>query len=99
MAFRALVVDDDSSVRYTVRGILEHAKLEVDEAADGVEALAKVEAKSYELVVTDIQMPRMNGLELLKKIRERPAPQPKVIVITAHGSERHAVEAIKSGAF
>jgi two-component system, NtrC family, response regulator HydG len=98
MAFRALVVDDDSSVRYTVRGILEHAKLEVDEAADGVEALAKVEAKGYELVVTDIQMPRTDGLELLKKVRQRAAP-PKVIVITAHGSERHAVEAIQAGAF
>jgi len=92
-------VDDDSSVRYTVRGILEHAKLQVDEAVDGVEGLEKVDAGDYQLVVTDIQMPRMNGLELLKKIRERPEPQPKVIVITAHGSERHAVEAVKAGAF
>jgi DNA-binding NtrC family response regulator len=99
MAFRALVVDDDSSVRYTVRGILEHAKLQVDEAVDGIEGLERVENGAYELVITDIQMPRMNGLELLRKIRERPGPQPKVIVITAHGSERHAVEAVKSGAF
>ena len=99
MAFRALVVDDDSSVRYTVRGILELAKLQVDEAVDGQEGLEKVESGAYELVITDIQMPRMSGLELLRKIRERPAPQPKVIVITAHGSERHAVEAVKSGAF
>jgi two-component system response regulator HydG len=99
MAFRALVVDDDSAVRYTVRGILEHAKLQVDDAVDGVEGLERVESNNYELVVTDIQMPRMDGLELLKRIRERPAPQPKVIVMTAHGSERHAVEAIKAGAF
>jgi DNA-binding NtrC family response regulator len=98
-SFRALVVDDDSSVRYTIRGILEHAKLQVEEAADGVEGLEKVEAGDYQLVVTDIQMPRMNGLELLKKIRERPQPHPKVIVVTAHGSERHAVDAIKAGAF
>jgi DNA-binding NtrC family response regulator len=99
MPIRALVVDDDSAVRYTVRGILEHNKLQVDDAVDGVEGLEKVEAGDYQLVVTDIQMPRMNGLELLRKIRERPAPQPKVIVITAHGSERHAVEAIRAGAF
>jgi two-component system response regulator HydG len=99
MSFRALVVDDDSAVRYTVRGILEHAQLEVDEAADGVEGLERVESGDYQLVITDIQMPRMNGLELLTKIRERPAPQPKVVVITAHGSERHAVDAIKAGAF
>ena len=98
MPFRTLVVDDDDTVRYTVRGFLEHAKLEVDEAVDGVDALEKIESKGYDLVVTDIQMPRMDGLELLKKVRQRAAP-PKVIVITAHGSERHAVEAIKAGAF
>ena len=66
MPFRALVVDDDSSVRYTVRGILEHAKLQVDEAVDGVEGLEKVEGGGFDLVITDIQMPRMNGLELLE---------------------------------
>jgi two-component system response regulator HydG len=99
MAFRALVVDDDSSVRYTVRGILEHAKLQVDEAADGAEGLERVENNHYEIVVTDIQMPRMDGIELLNRIRKRPTPQPKVIIMTAHGSERLAVEAIKAGAF
>jgi two-component system response regulator HydG len=98
MPVRTLVVDDDDTVRYTVRGFLEHAKLEVDEAVDGVDALEKIESKGYDLVVTDIQMPRMDGLELLKKIRQRAAP-PKVIVVTAHGSERHAVEAIQAGAF
>ena len=97
---RALVVDDESTVRYTVRGILEHLKLEVAEAGDGVDALEKLDAGvDYSLVVTDIQMPRMDGLELLAKINARPLPRPKVIVMTAHGSERHAVEAIKSGAF
>ncbi|HEY1587775.1 MAG TPA: sigma-54 dependent transcriptional regulator [Polyangia bacterium] len=99
MAFRALVVDDDETVRYTVRGILEQVKLDVDEAADGAEGLHRVETNDYELVVTDIQMPNMDGLELLKRIKLRPQPQPKVIVMTAHGSERHAVEAIKSGAY
>jgi DNA-binding NtrC family response regulator len=98
MPVRTLVVDDDDAVRYTVRGFLEHARLEVDEAVDGVDALEKIESKGYDLVVTDIQMPRMDGLELLEKIRQRAAP-PKVIVITAHGSERHAVQAIQAGAF
>jgi two-component system, NtrC family, response regulator HydG len=99
MPFRALVVDDDDTVRYTVRGILEQTKLAVDEAADGAEGLHRVETNEYELVVTDIQMPNMDGLELLKRIRQRPQPQPKFIIMTAHGSERHAVEAIKSGAY
>jgi two-component system response regulator HydG len=98
MSFRTLVVDDDDTVRYTVRGFLEHARLQVDEAVDGVDALEKIESKGYDLVVTDIQMPRMDGLELLAKIRQRAAP-PKVILITAHGSERHAVAAIQAGAF
>lgn len=53
MTFKALV-DDDSAVRYTVRGILEHAKLQVDEAADGVEGLERVESGEYQLVITDI---------------------------------------------
>jgi two-component system response regulator HydG len=85
-------------VRFTVRGILEHAKLQVEEAEDGVEGLEKVESGGFDLVVSDVQMPRMDGLEMLKKIQLRPAP-PKVIVITARGSERIAVDAIKAGAF
>src|SRR5437879_3896697 len=96
---RVLVVDDESTMRYTVRGILEHLQLEVVEAVDGLDALKKLEEGDYQLVVTDIQMPGMDGLELLKKIRELPAPQPKVVVMTAHGSERHAADAIKLGAY
>ena len=96
---RALVVDDESTMRYTVRGILEHLGFEVIESPDGADALAKLDEGDFQLVVTDIQMPRMDGLDLLRRICERPSPQPKVIVMTAHGSERHAVEAIKLGAF
>jgi two-component system, NtrC family, response regulator HydG len=99
MTFRALVVDDDATIRYAVRGILEQAELSVDEAVDGGEGLERVEAGDYELVVTDIQMPHMDGLELLKRIRQRAEPRPKVIIMTAHGSERQTVEAIKAGAY
>ena len=72
MPFRALVVDDDDAVRYTVRGFLERARLEVDEAVDGVDALEKIESKGFDLVVTDIQMPRLDGLELLAKSDSAP---------------------------
>jgi two-component system response regulator HydG len=99
MSPRALVVDDDSTIRYTVRGILEHAKLDVDEAVDGVDGLEKIDAGDYGLVITDLQMPRMDGQELLRKIQARPGAKPKVIMITAHGTERHAVDALKAGAF
>jgi two-component system response regulator HydG len=95
---RALIVDDDDGVRYTLRGFLEDASLEVDEAKDGVEALEKLESGEHALVVTDLRMPRMDGMELLRRIKERPS-SPIVVMITAHGSERQAVEAMKLGAF
>jgi len=99
MSARALVVDDDSTVRYTLRGMLELAGVTVEEAADGVSALETLETSVFDLVITDVRMPRMGGFELLGKIRERGPSAPRVIVVTAHGTERHAVEAIKSGAY
>ena len=99
MSARTLVVDDDSTVRYTLRGMLELAGVTVEEAADGVSALESLETSAFDLVITDLRMPRMDGFELLRKIRERGSAAPRVIVVTAHGSERHAVEAIKSGAY
>jgi DNA-binding NtrC family response regulator len=95
---RVLVVDDDPGVRYTLREILETAELDVREAADGAEALERLEAAPCELVITDLRMPRVDGMELLRRLTAR-APAPRVILITAHGSERQAVEAMKAGAF
>lgn len=96
---RALVVDDDAGIRYTLRGFLEDARIEVDEAKDGLEALERLDGGlDPELVITDLRMPRMDGMALLRKIKERPR-SPVVVMITAHGSERQAVEAMKLGAF
>jgi DNA-binding NtrC family response regulator len=94
---RVLVVDDDAGVRYTLREILETHGLEVAEACDGAEALERFEAAPAQLVITDLRMPRMDGMELLRRLAAR-APAPRVVVITAHGSERQAVEAMKAGA-
>ena len=94
---RVLVVDDDPGVRYTLREILASEGLQVDEAADGLEALRRLELQPAALVVTDLRMPGMDGMELLRRLAAR-APAPRVIVITAHGSERQAVEAMKAGA-
>jgi DNA-binding NtrC family response regulator len=94
---RVLVVDDDAGVRYTLREILEASGLEVDVASDGVEALERLQLQPAQLVVTDLRMPRMDGMELLRKLVAQ-NPAPRVVVITAHGSERQAVEAIKAGA-
>ncbi|UJR87187.1 Hypothetical protein I5071_92880 [Sandaracinus amylolyticus] len=93
---RAMVVDDDAGVRYTLRGFLEDAGLDVDEAKDGAEALARLE--DHALVITDLRMPRMDGMELLRRIKARP-DSPVVVMITAQGSERQAVDAMKLGAF
>jgi two-component system, NtrC family, response regulator HydG len=95
---RALVVDDDDGVRYTIVNILEESDFEVDEAPSGEAALERLDRVDPHLVITDLRMPGIDGLELLRRIQARPAP-PRVIMITAHGSERAAVEAMKLGAY
>ncbi len=95
---RILVVDDDPGVRYTLKEILESVDAEVFEAADGVDALAWLEKHRADLVITDLQMPRLNGMQLLERLRAT-LPAPKTILLTAHGSERHAVQAMKLGAY
>src|SRR5512133_3271133 len=97
MSIRVLIVDDDAGVRYTLREILESEGLAVDEATDGADALARFEARPAQLVVTDLRMPGVDGMALLRALAARPHP-PRVVVITAHGSERQAVEAMKAGA-
>ncbi|MGA8890745.1 MAG: sigma-54 dependent transcriptional regulator [Anaeromyxobacteraceae bacterium] len=95
---RALVVDDDAGVRYTLREILESEGLEVEEAVDGVTALTLLEPFAPDLVLADLRMPRMDGMELLRRIGTGPGA-PRVVLVTAHGSERQAVEAMKAGAW
>ncbi|MBL0276364.1 MAG: sigma-54-dependent Fis family transcriptional regulator [Anaeromyxobacter sp.] len=97
MSPRVLVVDDDPGLRYTLREILEQEGLEVAEAADGQAALEAYDACPAPLVITDLRMPRLDGLGLLAALGRR-SPAPRVVLITAHGSERDAVEAMKAGA-
>jgi DNA-binding NtrC family response regulator len=94
----ALVADDDAVLRYTLRGVLEHAGLEVEEASDGADALEKFAADRYDLVISDLRMPRVDGLELLRRVRAQ-RPDTTFVLITGEGSERHAVEAMKLGAY
>jgi len=95
---RVLVVDDDPGVRYTMSEILASEEIAVEVAADGQEALEKYDASPVPLVLTDLRMPRKDGMELLRELMRR-VPAPRVVVITAHGSERQAVEAMKAGAY
>ncbi len=96
---RVLVVDDDSGVRFTLKGLLEDEGLEVVEAADGVVALALVKDGGVDLVLSDVRMPKLDGLQLLEQIQQLAEPRPPVVLLTAHGNERLAVEAMKKGAY
>ena len=93
-----LVVEDKSSMREMLVMALDQANYCVDQAADGEEGMNSLKSKNYDLVVSDLKMPKMDGLELLKASRELHQP-PAFIMITAHGSIPDAVEAINLGAF
>ncbi len=97
--FRILVVDDDSGLRMAVKSaLLATERFEVDEAFDGVNALEKVRERPYNMVILDVDMPRMNGLQALKEIKEHD-PSIQVVILTAYGTIDMAVQAVKDGAF
>jgi DNA-binding NtrC family response regulator len=95
---KVLVVDDDESVRYSFRKTLREPHYEVIGAADGVEGLDAVRRHAPDLVILDIQMPGMSGLEVLAEL-QRLAPKLPVLVITAHGDSERVISAMKHGAF
>ncbi|MBW2276210.1 MAG: sigma-54-dependent Fis family transcriptional regulator, partial [Deltaproteobacteria bacterium] len=98
MAERVLVVDDEAGIRSFIGEVLEGERLEVELAADGAQATELLEAQAFHLMITDLKMPRMDGMELLRVAR-RSVPEMEVIVLTAHGTVDSAVEAMKLGAF
>jgi two-component system NtrC family response regulator len=95
---RILVVDDDANLRWVLQIQLEDAGYEVATAGDGSAALAAVQDSRPALVLTDLKMPGVSGLELLEKLRAE-EPELPVIIITAFGTIQSAVEAVKSGAY
>ncbi|MES2962748.1 MAG: sigma-54 dependent transcriptional regulator [Bdellovibrionota bacterium] len=96
---KVLVVDDDQGLRFSVRETLAQAGgFEIEEAFDGLNAVEKVKAQHFDLVLLDVDMPRLNGLEALKVIKEHD-PSTVVIVMTAYASIDDAVRAVKEGAY
>lgn len=95
---KILIADDEQSIRRTLREILEFEKYRVDEAADGLECLAKVKQDSYDVIILDIKMPKMDGMEALEKLQEI-APDTPIVMISGHATIDTAVEAVKKGAF
>ena len=96
---RILVVDDEKAKRLTLRDDLATQGHEVLTAADGGEALRQIEQGQFDVVVTDLRMPKADGIELLRRIKAGPLADTEVIMMTAYGSIPVAVEAVKLGAF
>jgi len=95
---RILVVDDDRSIRRTLSDILQFEKYEVDEACDGLDCLVKLKQGKYNVIILDIKMPKMDGMEAIDRIQAI-SPETPVIMISGHGDIHTAVEAVKKGAF
>jgi DNA-binding NtrC family response regulator len=93
-----LIVDDELSIRESIKGWLKWSGYQVETAAGGPEALAKSAANRYNIMLIDVKMPEMDGLTLLKKIKETDADT-AVVMMTVHGDIRDAVEAMKLGAY
>lgn len=93
-----LIVDDESDFRESACRYMKRIGFRVDEAEDGEEALNITTNKKFDVVILDIHMPGMNGIEVLKRLEERESP-PKVIMLTGGGTIENAVDSIKLGAY
>ena len=98
MADHVLVAEDETNLRKVIAALLKRRGYQVTAVADGGAALALLEERDYSVVITDLRMPQVDGMTLLKTLAERDADVP-VIMITAHGTVDTAVEALKAGAF
>src|ERR1700749_1872138 len=93
-----LIIDDEKAIRKTLSEILSYEGYKIDEAGDGEEGLKKYKEKTYDVVLCDIKMPKIDGIEFLEKSREINTDVP-IIMISGHGTIETAVEAVKKGAF
>ena len=98
MVKRILIIDDEISIRTTLRDILEYEKYNIEEAENGKVGLEMILQNEYDIVLCDIKMPEMDGMEVLEKAQES-GTNAQFIMISAHGNIETAVEATKIGAF
>ena len=96
--YKILVVDDEKSLREMLSILLERQGYQVEQATDGVAALSMAQENSYDLIISDIQMPKMNGIELLRQLRSQDN-NVTMMMVTAFSSTEEAVEAMKLGAY
>jgi DNA-binding NtrC family response regulator len=95
---KILIIDDEAAIRGALKEILEYESFEVAEAEDGLAGLKAAEKENYDLIFCDIKMPKMDGLEVLEKLKEKGIESP-VVIITGHGTVDTAVDALKKGAY
>ena len=95
---RILIIDDEQSIRETLREILEYEGYEIEEAKDGEKAIALIKKFNYDAVLSDIKMPKLDCIEVLEKAKSI-APELPFIMISGHGTMETAIEATKKGAF
>ncbi|MBV9086795.1 MAG: response regulator, partial [Acidobacteriaceae bacterium] len=95
---KILVVDDEANVLFTMTSILQHEGYDVDGVGDGASAIRAVHEKHYDLVLTDLNMPGVDGLAVLKEVRKR-SPNTVTVMITGYGSLDSALEAVHLGAY
>ncbi len=93
-----LIIDDEKAIRKTLTEILSYEGYNIEEAIDGEEGLSRFKKKTFDLVLCDIKMPKLDGIEFLQKVRTL-NPDVPVIMISGHGNIETAVEAVKLGAF
>jgi len=94
---RILIIDDERAIRNALREILEYEKYQVDDAEDGPSGIELVSKESYDVILCDIKMPKMDGIEVLENIQK--TTDAPVVMISGHGTIETAVEAIRKGAY
>jgi two-component system, NtrC family, nitrogen regulation response regulator NtrX len=94
---RILIIDDERAIRNALREILEYENYQVDEAEDGPKGIEWVGKESYDVILCDIKMPQMDGIEVLENIQK--TTDAPVVMISGHGTIETAVEAIRKGAY
>ena len=101
MGYKVLIVDDSSTMRKIVMRGIRQAGIEISEAreaGDGVQGLEALEKGEVDVILSDMNMPNMNGLEFVEKVREKYGDKPPIVMITTEGSEEFVAQAMSKGA-
>ncbi len=99
MTQRVLIVDDEENLRHVLSVVLQRDGYQTDEASDGNEALEKIKSQPYDIVLCDIKMPGLDGMNLLEHLKKDPGESPTIIMMSAYATHDDAIEAMKKGAY